>query len=179
MCPSHPWESSELAASSSNLASIVNMLILISGSLSGWREQWSRGISWLTNSPMTGPVTHTHKVFFGMLCMKWTVWREWMDLIMCDNVTEWGSMTKPELQMPNLDQVKKISEFLFNPHFYPLYKRFGGRTLLFVYFAKFSPLANTKGPRTLFFPPVWPNGWRQKPTVEVFPFTLSPHKHTH
>lgn len=55
ICQSYPWESSECSASSSNLASSVNMFILSSGSLSTWRQQWSRGISCFRNSPITGP----------------------------------------------------------------------------------------------------------------------------
>lgn len=54
---SHPWESSVFFAFSSSLASIVKMLILISMSLFGWRQLWSRGISWSKNSPITGPTT--------------------------------------------------------------------------------------------------------------------------
>lgn len=63
MCSSHPWESSDFLASSSNLASIVNMLILSSGSLSFWRAQWSTGISWLRNSPITGPINTQKHIF--------------------------------------------------------------------------------------------------------------------
>lgn len=84
VCPPHPWESSELSASRSNLASIVNMLILISGSLFGWRVQWSRGINWLKNSPITGPINTQTKV---QVCLFYILWeRRW---IITSNKRQW------------------------------------------------------------------------------------------
>lgn len=66
----HPRESSVLPPSSSNLASMVNTFILISWSRSGWRQVCSRGISCLTNSPITAPATRHAAVFGGnSLCL--------------------------------------------------------------------------------------------------------------